>query len=107
MYKRQEQGLLEEAEKVLEKPGAKTAMQAIGYKELVPYFQGMCSLGQAVDNLKKETRHYAKRQLTWFRRDAEVCWIYLDEYNRLETVVDKAVRIIEEAFQCGERSRYE
>ena len=102
-----EQGLLEEAEKVLREPGAKTAMQAIGYKELVPYFQGMCSLEQAVDNLKKETRHYAKRQLTWFRRDAEVCWIYLDEYNRLETVVDKAVRIIEEAFQYGERSRYE
>ncbi len=64
------QGLLEEAEKYITLDSALTARQAIGYKELKPYFSSECSLEAAVEALKRETRHYAKRQMTWFRRNA-------------------------------------
>ncbi len=62
-------GLLEEAEKFISLGEETTAKQAIGYKELKPYFSDECTLEEALDNLKKETRHYAKRQMTWFRRN--------------------------------------
>lgn len=61
-------GLLDEAKKYISLGEETTAKQAIGYKELKPYFEGKCSLCEAADNLKKETRHYAKRQITWFKR---------------------------------------
>lgn len=65
-------GLLEEAEKFISLGEETTAKQAIGYKELKPYFNNECSLDEALDNLKKETRHYAKRQMTWFRRNKDL-----------------------------------
>lgn len=71
-------GLLAEAERLLAAPTAPTAMQAIGYKELAPYFAGTLTLAEAVDNLKRSTRRYAKRQLSWFRRLAEP--LYVDDY---------------------------
>lgn len=71
-------GLLAEAERLLAAPTAPTAMQAIGYKELAPYFAGRLTLSEAVDNLKRSTRRYAKRQLSWFRRLAEP--LYVDDY---------------------------
>ena len=74
-------GLLEEAESVLASPDAPTAMQAIGYKELAPYFAGACSLEAAVENLKRETRRYAKRQLSWFRRYGDEAMVYVDDYG--------------------------
>lgn len=55
-----------------------TAAQAIGYKELKPWLDGECSLEEAVDKLKQATRHYAKRQLTWFRKDPRIHWVYPD-----------------------------
>lgn len=65
-------GLLEEAKIYYDLPKKSTASQAIGYKELKPYFDGEISLEQAVENLKIGTRHYAKRQLTWFRRNESI-----------------------------------
>ena len=61
-------GVLEEAKKVydMKLPKDNTCMQAIGYKEFFPYFEGKITLEEAIDDLKKETRHYAKRQMTWF-----------------------------------------
>ena len=59
----------------------KTAHQAIGYKELIPYFENNCSLGECLEILKQQTRRYAKRQLTWFRRDERINWIYIDDIN--------------------------
>ena len=50
-------------------------MQGIGYKELVPFLQGMTELDSAIDLIKQNTRHYAKRQLTWMRRETEVLWL--------------------------------
>ena len=70
-----ERGLLEEARQLFAKYGsAPTSMQAIGYKELVSYLQGEATLDASVELLKKNSRRYAKRQLTWFRRDERVQW---------------------------------
>lgn len=71
-------GLLEEAEKFISLGEETTAKQAIGYKELKPYFSGECTLDEALDNLKKETRHYAKRQMTWFRRNENKFTVHPD-----------------------------
>ena len=51
------------------------SMQGLGYKEIIPYLRGECSLEEAVYVLKRDTRHFAKRQLTWFRREKEVTWM--------------------------------
>lgn len=73
-----ENGLLKEAENAYEHSG-KTAVQAIGHKEFFPFFEGKESLESAVVRLKTETRRYAKRQITWFKRNSEINWIYADE----------------------------
>ena len=72
-----EQGLLGEVRRLLEMgvPRQSTAMQAIGYKELVRCLDGACSLEEAVETVKRESRRYAKRQMTWFRRNPEIQWI--------------------------------
>ncbi|MBQ7504052.1 MAG: tRNA (adenosine(37)-N6)-dimethylallyltransferase MiaA [Ruminococcus sp.] len=72
-------GLLDEAQSVLNSDLSDTASKAIGYKQLQPYFDGIDELDACVDRLKTETRHYAKRQLTWFRRNDSINWIYIDE----------------------------
>ncbi len=59
-------------------PRDATAIQGLGYKELYDHFDSLLSLGEAVDAIRVRTRHYAKRQLTWFRRDRRVCWIPAD-----------------------------
>ena len=58
-----------------------TAAQSIGYKELFPYFDGQLSLEAAVENIKRESRRYAKRQLTWFSREPEARYLYMDELD--------------------------
>lgn len=87
-------GLLEEAEKVLNSDLSNTAEKAIGYKELIPYFNGESSLDECVEVLKMNTRRYAKRQLTWFRRDQEINWIYIDEHNSFKDILNKALSFI-------------
>ena len=51
------------------------SMQGLGYKELFPYLAGECSLEEAIYIIKRDTRHFAKRQLTWFRREKDVIWL--------------------------------
>ena len=87
-------GLLEEAEQALAAPTAPTALQAIGYKELAPYFAGRIPLAEAVENLKRSTRRYAKRQLTWFRRRADACFLYIDDYPDEKGLADAAQRLL-------------
>lgn len=89
------QGLLEEAKKILSSPYSGTAMGAIGYKELAPWVRGECSLQEAIDHLKQSTRRYAKRQLTWFRREEWVRWIYVDECESFEDIVKKSLLTME------------
>lgn len=81
-----EQGLLQEIEELLEMglPRDCQALQAIGYKEFLPYFDGLISLDEAVETVKRNSRHYAKRQYTWFRRNEQIHWIDVDQENSLE-----------------------
>lgn len=72
-------GLLGEAATAFESENGKGGFQAIGHKELYGYFKGECSLEQATELLKQQTRRYAKRQLTWFKRDERINWIYPDK----------------------------
>lgn len=87
-----ENGLLEEAKAAYDLRGSKTSVQAIGHKEFFPYFDGEISLEVAVETLKRETRRYAKRQLTWFGRDERTEWIDID---RTEDVLSDALKILE------------
>jgi tRNA dimethylallyltransferase len=77
-----ERGLVEETERLLEKGlrANRTAMQAIGYKEVVAYLDGECSLEEAKKLLKRNSRRYAKRQLTWFRKDDRIQWYNVEDY---------------------------
>lgn len=85
-----ERGLLEEAGRVLQDLGI-TASGAIGYKEFLPYFQGTASLEEAVEQLKRDTRRYAKRQLTWFKRDARIHWIFVDQEEGLDGILQNSL----------------
>ncbi|MBQ3051682.1 MAG: tRNA (adenosine(37)-N6)-dimethylallyltransferase MiaA [Clostridia bacterium] len=91
-----ENGLLDEARQWLrERPGA-TAAQAIGIKEMLPYLQGEDTLEHCAEQLKIDTRHYAKRQLTWFRRNPDVHWLSIDKTPDLPALTAEALAIIEE-----------
>lgn len=81
-----EEGLVSEAEEVFRAGEMKTAANAIGYKELIPYFENRSDLLTCVDKIKQETRRYAKRQLTWFRKNAKIQWIMLDELDNREKI---------------------
>lgn len=98
-----EDGLLEEARRYFEQCGtsAGTSAQAIGYKELRPYFEGRSTLVEAVENIKKETRRYAKRQLTWFRREENTAWLYTDDYPDAAALYEAALEIAAEHFAGG------
>ncbi|MBE6564166.1 MAG: tRNA (adenosine(37)-N6)-dimethylallyltransferase MiaA [Ruminococcaceae bacterium] len=87
-------GLYEEAERLYdEKAYGETASQAIGYKELIAHFDGRCSLSEAVEAIKKNTRNYAKRQLTWFSaKKYPMLWV--DECADCEEIVKKSLKLL-------------
>ena len=86
-----ENGVLDEARQVYDHRDAyRTAAQAIGYKEFFPYFEGTANLTECTERLKQATRNYAKRQLTWFRRQNDAAWLYLDE----EDVTERACTLV-------------
>ena len=89
-----EQGLLNEAEEFFRLNPSLTAFNAIGCKELKPYFDNMATLDECVENLKRETRRYAKRQITWFKRNKNINWFYADdlEYEELLNSVYKLIQ---------------
>lgn len=89
-------GLLEEARNVLNSELSETSSKAIGYKQLKPYFEGEASLDECVERLKTETRHYAKRQLTWFRRNESINWINIDEYKTTKDQLEYALDLIQQ-----------
>lgn len=65
------------------------SMQGLGYKEILTYLDGECSLEEAVRTLKRDTRHFAKRQLTWFRREKEAVWLNVQEYKNPEEILER------------------
>ena len=89
------QGLLDEVKYLLSLgvPEYAQAMNGIGYKEIIQYLNGECSFDEAVENIKMNSRRYAKRQMTWFRRDESIRWIDVD---KTEDVFNDAVKIIEQ-----------
>lgn len=89
-----ENGLLDEAKTVLSSKLSQTSVKAIGYKELLPYINGELSLDECIENLKRETRRYAKRQLTWFRRDKDINWLYVDKASSFDELFNSAINLI-------------
>ncbi len=89
-----EQGLLEEARAVYEQGELQTAANAIGYKELIPFFEERASLSDCIAKIQQETRRYAKRQLTWFRRNHQISWLILCENDEVEEISEKAEKMI-------------
>ena len=96
-----ERGLENEAREYLASANGSTSAQAIGYKELRPYIDGEISLEEAEENLKRATRRYAKRQLTWFRRNERINWLLIDKYQKREELANAAFAIVE-SFRKGE-----
>lgn len=79
-----ENGLLDEAKSLFSGEYSATAVNSIGCKEMKPFLDGEKTLSECVEKLKMSTRHYAKRQLTWFRRNESVKWVYPDKQNEDE-----------------------
>ena len=90
-----EQGLLQEVQSLLEDGLLEgTAAQAIGYKELLAYFRGEMTLETAADLIRQKSRNYAKRQLTWFRRDERVKWIVYNAPEAAQAVLQEATNYL-------------
>ena len=93
--KMMENGLLEEIKELIRMGYSQTAAQAIGYKEFFGYLQGKSALEESVARVQQESRRYAKRQLTWFRRDERVNWLYIDDYEDYNSLVKQALALAE------------
>ena len=94
-----EQGLLEEVTRLKQMGCHKdmVSMQGLGYKEILAYLDGECSLEEAVNLIKKETRHFAKRQLTWFRSERDVIWFDKSKYSYDERMIlEDMCKLLEE-----------
>ena len=92
------QGLVEEIRALLASgiPESCTAMQAIGYKEFVAALKGHISIEEAAEEVKKASRHYAKRQLTWFKRNKNIHWLTRTEDTSAEEILNRARQLIQE-----------
>ena len=81
-------GMVEEARKVYPKRSL-NSLQTVGYRELFDYFDGQYDLDRAIELIQQNTRHYAKRQMTWFRKDKEIQWLNAhDTYEKNSTLID-------------------
>lgn len=89
-----EKGLIEECRAVYENEKLGTACQAIGYKELIPYFDGVKPKEECIDKIKQYSRNYAKRQLTWFRRDERIQWVEIKEDTAFSTIIAECKKIV-------------
>ena len=94
-----QQGLVEEIQELLDSgiPEKCTAMQAIGYKEFVAALRGNGTVAQAAEEVKKASRHYAKRQLTWFRRNGQMHWLTRRPGEGAEEILAKARQVLHES----------
>ena len=91
-----EEGLIDEVRKLMDM-GYSTelvSMQGIGYKEIISYLEGEAKLDETIEILKRNTRRYAKRQLTWFRRDNRIKWIDINQYDSIEEVSETIISYI-------------
>lgn len=92
-------GLLEEVQGLRKRGLTKdmVSMQGLGYKEILDYLEGGCSLEEAVYILKRDTRHFAKRQITWFKRERDVIWLNKNEFQYDENkILEQMLKILKE-----------
>lgn len=89
-----ENGLLDECRAVYDKKQLGTVCQAIGYKEFIPYFKGERSKEECIDKIKQYSRNYAKRQLTWFRRDERIMWVEIAKDTAFSTIIADCKKIV-------------
>ena len=73
-------------------------MQGLGYKEILDYLDGRYDLEEAIRVLKRDTRHFAKRQLTWFRRERDVIWLEKEKYASQEELLKEMLERIEQRW---------
>ena len=94
-----ERGLIQEIVRLLESgiPEKCTAMQAIGYKEFIDALNGLCTFDEAADRVKQASRHYAKRQLTWFRRNPDIHWLRRGEQDTTAEILLQALQVSAES----------
>jgi len=90
-------GLIDEVKNLLKMGYTKDmiSMQGIGYKEIIKYLDGQYSLEEAIEIIKRDSRRYAKRQLTWFRRYDDAKWFNLDEYDNSQVLKNDIIKHIE------------
>ena len=90
-------GLIDEVKNLLKMGYTKDmiSMQGIGYKEIIKYLDGEYTLDEAIDIIKRDSRRYAKRQLTWFRRYDDANWFNLDEYSDSQVLKNDIIMHIE------------
>lgn len=96
-----EQGLVGEVRQLRDMGCTKdmVSMQGLGYKEILDYLQGTCTLEEAIYILKRDTRHFAKRQITWFKRERDVRWLNLPDYDHdMDKVLNKVIGDINEKY---------
>jgi len=92
-----EDGLVEEVKRLRENGCdlSLNSMQALGYKQIFCYLEGMLTWDQTLQEIKKETRHFAKRQYTWFNKDKRIKWVYVDEYSNSSLLLEKICELME------------
>ena len=95
-----EKGLVDEVKSILSKGYTKglVSMQGIGYKEIIMYLENELTLEESIELIKKKSRNYAKRQLTWFRRDYRIKWMNLDNYSDKESLTKNIIEYTRERF---------
>ena len=93
-----EQGLIEEVAFLMQQGYTKdmVSMQGLGYKEILDYLNGETTLDEAIYILKRDTRHFAKRQITWFKREKEVTWINKDQFSSEAEILEEMVTKLKE-----------
>ncbi|MDD3921755.1 MAG: tRNA (adenosine(37)-N6)-dimethylallyltransferase MiaA, partial [Eubacteriales bacterium] len=91
-------GLYEEVKSLFEKGYDRSlpALQGLGYKQLLNHFYGDCTLEEAIAAIKLETRHFAKRQMTWFKRDSRIQWLDVTAYASAEALAQEIVKLIKQ-----------
>ena len=88
-----DQGLIEEVQKIYSKYNKfPTAMQGLGYKEVLEYLEGKYNKQEMIDKIKQETRRYAKRQLTWFRKNKQT--IRLDGQEKIQNNIEIILEVL-------------
>lgn len=97
-----EMGLIEEVRKLLDMGyhDSMTSMKGLGYKEIIKYLEGEYTYNEAIEILKRDSRRFAKRQLTWFRRDDRIYWVDIDEIT-CEEVVSNIIKYVRETLKSN------